>query len=97
MLFIINIYTVVFFITHQLLLLVTRQHFLKFSSNSEVFTSELLGNLDEIFPRYYIHGFRFLALEWMSIWLSFWNLDYWISDNTTGSNVIRLQTYLTCI
>ena len=50
--------------THQLLLLlVTRQHFLRFSSNSEVFTSELLGNLDEIFPRYYIHGFRFLALE----------------------------------
>ena len=30
------------------------KHFLKFSSNSEAFVSELLENLEEIVPQYHI-------------------------------------------
>ena len=32
----------------------------RFSSNSETFASELLENLEEMFPRYYIHGSKFI-------------------------------------
>ena len=32
------------------------KHFFKFSSNSEVFTSEFLENLEKMFPWYYMHS-----------------------------------------
>ena len=33
----------------------TRNHFSRFSSNSEAFTSQLPENLEEIIHRYYMH------------------------------------------
>ena len=54
----------------------------RFRSNSEADASELLGNLEEIFPRYYVHG------------NVFWHGDH-ILEDTNGLMIPKIQQILT--